>query len=167
MGDINAHSELWFSRTDDHRAANRGNQLSDQVVDSEFCVLNEDTPTRIPTSGNPSSPDITLATSHLALQAGWSTHRTLCSDHLPITVSLEVLSPADPIQKQSYQNFNKADWDAFKEESERKLTGIPLPISCCSGERKLRDVLLEAGSCLLYTSPSPRDKRQSRMPSSA
>ena len=25
----------------------------------------------------------------------------------------------------------------------------------------------EAGICLLYTSPSPRDKRQSRMPSSA
>ena len=24
-----------------------------------------------------------------------------------------------------------------------------------------------AGACLLYTSPSPRDKRQSRMPSSA
>ena len=24
-----------------------------------------------------------------------------------------------------------------------------------------------SGSCLLYTSPSPRDKRQSRMPSSA
>ena len=27
--------------------------------------------------------------------------------------------------------------------------------------------LLEAYTCLLYTSPSPRDKRQSRMPSSA
>ena len=27
--------------------------------------------------------------------------------------------------------------------------------------------LAEAGACLLYTSPSPRDKRQSRMPSSA
>ena len=26
---------------------------------------------------------------------------------------------------------------------------------------------LESDSCLLYTSPSPRDKRQSRMPSSA
>ena len=25
----------------------------------------------------------------------------------------------------------------------------------------------EGGACLLYTSPSPRDKRQSRMPSSA
>ena len=26
---------------------------------------------------------------------------------------------------------------------------------------------LDSGTCLLYTSPSPRDKRQSRMPSSA
>ena len=37
--------------------------------------------------------------------------------------------------------------------------------------RKLvpQKVLLKpvAGTCLLYTSPSPRDKRQSRMPSSA
>ena len=30
-----------------------------------------------------------------------------------------------------------------------------------------RDPLSEYKSCLLYTSPSPRDKRQSRMPSSA
>ena len=28
-------------------------------------------------------------------------------------------------------------------------------------------LLLNARACLLYTSPSPRDKRQSRMPSSA
>ena len=27
--------------------------------------------------------------------------------------------------------------------------------------------VIETGNCLLYTSPSPRDKRQSRMPSSA
>ena len=29
------------------------------------------------------------------------------------------------------------------------------------------DGVVEAMACLLYTSPSPRDKRQSRMPSSA
>ena len=29
------------------------------------------------------------------------------------------------------------------------------------------ELMAEANSCLLYTSPSPRDKRQSRMPSSA
>ena len=30
-----------------------------------------------------------------------------------------------------------------------------------------RGILHRGGTCLLYTSPSPRDKRQSRMPSSA
>ena len=35
-------------------------------------------------------------------------------------------------------------------------------------EQKVAAITLdEDGSCLLYTSPSPRDKRQSRMPSSA
>ena len=29
------------------------------------------------------------------------------------------------------------------------------------------ETVAQAGACLLYTSPSPRDKRQSRMPSSA
>ena len=32
---------------------------------------------------------------------------------------------------------------------------------------ELRASLRQRGGCLLYTSPSPRDKRQSRMPSSA
>ena len=33
--------------------------------------------------------------------------------------------------------------------------------------KKSNSVMLVSWSCLLYTSPSPRDKRQSRMPSSA
>ena len=32
---------------------------------------------------------------------------------------------------------------------------------------RLNDLAAQFESCLLYTSPSPRDKRQSRMPSSA
>ena len=31
----------------------------------------------------------------------------------------------------------------------------------------IKEAVDRAGICLLYTSPSPRDKRQSRMPSSA
>ena len=31
----------------------------------------------------------------------------------------------------------------------------------------LNDIMIDIETCLLYTSPSPRDKRQSRMPSSA
>ena len=39
----------------------------------------------------------------------------------------------------------------------------------CEGDKVTVDVTPEevGASCLLYTSPSPRDKRQSRMPSSA
>ena len=44
--------------------------------------------------------------------------------------------------------------------------GRLLDIGC--GEGVLSDTLSQQGyTCLLYTSPSPRDKRQSRMPSSA
>ena len=35
------------------------------------------------------------------------------------------------------------------------------------GRGREREGKRERGDCLLYTSPSPRDKRQSRMPSSA
>ena len=34
-------------------------------------------------------------------------------------------------------------------------------------QRMLDCGIIQTDSCLLYTSPSPRDKRQSRMPSSA
>ena len=36
-----------------------------------------------------------------------------------------------------------------------------------TGWFKQKSIIVSATNCLLYTSPSPRDKRQSRMPSSA
>ena len=62
-----------------------------------------------------------------------------------------------------------------------KVTYLPNTAGCFTGEDAVRTLRLakEAGGwnlvklevlsdpCLLYTSPSPRDKRQSRMPSSA
>ena len=56
--------------------------------------------------------------------------------------------------------------ETFQQEIVQRLVdgyrdGItPLPCSQCNRSVKF-------GPCLLYTSPSPRDKRQSRMPSSA
>ena len=45
------------------------------------------------------------------------------------------------------------------------LTGAGDRIFCAGADLKERNGMTDA--CLLYTSPSPRDKRQSRMPSSA
>ena len=46
----------------------------------------------------------------------------------------------------------------------RPLTDIAAEFTMMMANRQLNDDL---ETCLLYTSPSPRDKRQSRMPSSA
>ena len=44
----------------------------------------------------------------------------------------------------------------------------PIPASDGAGVKLKRSIGVEPNYfCLLYTSPSPRDKRQSRMPSSA
>ena len=49
------------------------------------------------------------------------------------------------------------------------LNGIPVPCVCVSitSDEAGQVLLAEGKTCLLYTSPSPRDQRGSRMPSSA
>ena len=48
--------------------------------------------------------------------------------------------------------------DRFADKFKAEVYGRDKPMQACSNQD---------GVCLLYTSPSPRDKRQSRMPSSA
>ena len=58
-----------------------------------------------------------------------------------------------------YPMYKPSQFDSFNHEHTclaSKLTNI-----------ELSDICPLAKACLLYTSPSPRDKRQSRMPSSA
>ena len=101
--------------------------------------------------------------------------------------------PKDPNKgrRRSSDWYGKADKDGFGHRSWMKNRGLPADqfdgrpiIGICNtwsefnpcnahfrdiAERVKRGVY-EAGGvpiCLLYTSPSPRDKRQSRMPSSA
>ena len=78
-----------------------------------------------------------------------------------------------------YLKINAADWPYEEAQSEfdallekmlrlnQKHNTPSFTVVCgipCSGKTRVSDALY---SCLLYTSPSPRDKRQSRMPSSA
>ena len=63
-------------------------------------------------------------------------------------------------RKSLLTEFNAAKDPMERLEIHRKIQGLPRN----SAPNRVRN---RCWACLLYTSPSPRDKRQSRMPSSA
>ena len=73
------------------------------------------------------------------------------------------------------RNYSDVDEEYFAISSERNITDtttnnapdMPELEDSDSEELTMDDFRNRRRSCLLYTSPSPRDKRQSRMPSSA
>ena len=85
-GDVNAHSTLWHSYTDDHR----GQLIADVIINSDHISLNTNTPTRVPntTLQQTSSPDITTVSNTLYNRTSWTTQHALSSDHLPIITQL-------------------------------------------------------------------------------
>ena len=80
---------------------------------------------------------------------------------------LDTLSLKDAIEKeQFFRNLPRVMESLAKAPVERKI----LPMICEALDGRLGEALHDPGEvpdCLLYTSPSPRDQRGSRMPSSA
>jgi hypothetical protein len=103
-------------------------------------------PTRLPNHGSPSSPDVSVASAHLALACTWSTHLKLNSDHLLITITFPSDDIPSPRKAKSYTNFNKADWPAFIHETEAKFRSLPPPSSVGAGEKIFRVILQTASS---------------------
>ena len=99
-----------------------------------------------------------------------------------IDIGVDFISDGE-MSKISYATYVKDRIDGFSGESERKAPrdlddfptfkeriartgGTPTYTRpCCTHELKIKDTL--SLTCLLYTSPSPRDATLSRMPSSA
>jgi hypothetical protein len=131
LGDLNAHHDAWYSRTADGGAARRGNSVDADINNSPLALLNEDTHTRAPSNGPLSSPDITVISAHLAMDAHWTTPaKALSSDHLPIIITLR--NPALPPNigaKRIFLNLRRANWDDFLAETEGALYGLPHPTS--------------------------------------
>ena len=115
VGDFNAHDELWYSTLAD----NRGSQFSNEIGSSDFGTLNEDSPTRSPTNGQPSSPYISLATMSLIPYINWKTYANLGSDHLPIILTLEKEINMIESEDIIFNNFKKADWSIFTDKPKK------------------------------------------------
>ena len=112
LGDFNCHHPLWDSSSHTDK---RGSEVFDWIISSDLLSLNDpDCPTLLHRStGNRSSPDISLAPTSLALSCSWQVLQDLGSDHLPIL--LEV--PLKPVSHTNGHppsfNFNKARWNEF------------------------------------------------------
>ena len=142
LGDFNAHHSAWYSSSTD----TRGTLLENVVSGSNFGILNWDSPTRLPGNANPSSPDVSLASSSLITSTNWQTKTNLGSDHLPILISLQMDHTINPIPHRTSFNLKKANWDRYSREIEDKLSKRRLPSNCQKGEKILRTIILKAAS---------------------
>ena len=86
LGDFNAHHSAWYSSSTD----TRGNILGSMISVSNFGILNWHYPTRLSSNANPSSPDVSSASTSLITSTNWQTKSNLGSDHLPILISLRM-----------------------------------------------------------------------------
>jgi hypothetical protein len=137
LGDLNAHDELWFSSLRDAR----GNDLSDEIDGSNFVVLNEDTPTRVPTNGPLSSPDVSIISDNLAHATEWSAMTTLASDHLPLLIKIGGSTPPVAAPRTTFVNIGKADWDRFLTETEAAFTAASAPSNVQNDEKVFRRII--------------------------
>ena len=146
VGDFNAHHPGWYSSTLDHAAAARGTALAEAINDSALMVLNEDSPTRRPTNGPLTSPDLTLTNPHIALNSTWRVDVDLASDHLPILITLGGPFNLHPKQsRRTYKNIRKTDWKKYLEHTERSFSWAAMPTNVDTGELIFRQILLQAG----------------------
>ena len=70
------------------------------------------------------------------------------------------------INKKKIEEFIRVD-HAGERGAVKIYEGQLLALNTLVKDEALKKTIEEMKVCLLYTSPSPRDKRQSRMPSSA
>ena len=108
-GDLNAHHVGWFSATNGDETEARGNSLIEEILASEYVILNEDIATRQPSAGPNTSPDVSLISAHLATSVSWKAITDLNSDHLPIIIEFEEGREEVEENRRTYVNMNKAD----------------------------------------------------------
>lgn len=119
-GDINAHSTMWYSKTNDHR----GKTISELITNSDYLTLNTKTHTRAPFNKEHknTSPDVTIVPNNLLLHCTWGTKITLSSDHLAIITTIDIKSKFRiKIPENTFTNYNKANWVNFTKEIEDLL----------------------------------------------
>ena len=140
LGDLNAHDALWHSSLSD----DRGRDIADEIGNSDFGTLNDDNPTRLPSNGPQSSPDVSIASQSILPYATWEVKTSLGSDHLPILIKLQSDIKPTTSDKRTFINFRKANWEDFKNQTEDDFSQLPPPTDVYTGEQTFRKTVLKA-----------------------
>ena len=137
-GDFNAHHELWGS----HRRNRAGRLLAATLEDTpRVALLNTGEPTHV--AGG--ILDLSLVTSPLAVDATWSLHPDLASDHFATVIRLPVSPPAPPPRPPRW-NLKRADWGRFKSAITRRLQATARPEDLNAAEERLVNIFTEAAN---------------------
>ena len=120
--------------------------MNDSINGSDFDILNWDSTTRVPQNAEPSSPDVSSASTFLITSCSWHTLSTLSSDHLPFLIRLQMKTTTTPVLRRTYVNMKKANWDRYRQDVETALSKRSLSTDCQRDEKILRTVLLKAAS---------------------
>ena len=102
--------------------------------------------TRVPLNAEPTSPDVSSASTSLITSCSWQTLSTLSSDHLPIFIRLQMKTTTNPGLRQTYVNLKKESRDRYRLEVEAALSKRSLPTDCQRYEKIFRTILLKAAS---------------------
>ena len=139
LGDFNAHDALWFSSINDAR----GSALAEEIRDSAFGILNCDKHTRVPynNTGQPTSPDISLASLSLLPVIEWETLIKFSSDHLPIQISIQADFKQYFSEQRTFVNFDKANWEDFTKLTEEEFSKLNSPRGVEKGEKIFRKII--------------------------
>ena len=120
--------------------------MDDSINGFNYGILNWDTPTRVPANAEPSSPDVSLASTSLISSCSRQTLSTLSSDHLPILIRLQMKTTSTQGLRRTYVNLKKDNWDRYRQEVETALSKRSLPTDCQRDGKIFRTVLLKASS---------------------
>ena len=99
----------------------RGEQLADKIDAADYTILSENEAMRLPTNGQSTSPDISLASNDIALLSDWSVSTLLASDHLPILITINSELSLIDGPRRTYINFKKEDWARYVEAGDKYL----------------------------------------------
>ena len=124
LGDLNAHNPSWL---DAQTTDLRGTQLLQQL-DTFMILNNTSTPTRLPYNihNQPTSPDVSLATSDLGLRSTWRAGHELSSNHRPLYISLTIGIPIQRRPNHTFTNYKHADWHNFSATIEDSLQSFDI-----------------------------------------